>query len=296
VNFYHHHIGDYDSATAHLSALEDGVYCRLIRRYYTTESPLPADRAKLARLVRLRTNEELAALDVVLDEFFVLDGDVYRQTRCDEEISVFREGAEDRKLRKENEKERQRRSRERRHQMFEILRSHGVVLPWDTSMSQLETHLSRVTGGVTGPLQDATGGVTGGVTARVQNAPDTATHTHTQTQTQTQILEGAAVAPPDEKPARPDSRGTRLEPNFELPAAWLDWCRETWPDVSTSHWRKVADTFRDYWLGRPGAEGRKSDWLATWRNWCRREMERKGNAAGAPQRSSARPDWMKGAI
>jgi hypothetical protein len=34
-----------------------------------------------------------------------------------------------------------------------------------------------------------------------------------------------------------------------------------------------ADRFRDYWRGIPGAKGRKSDWSATWRNWCRRTVE-----------------------
>jgi hypothetical protein len=33
----------------------------------------------------------------------------------------------------------------------------------------------------------------------------------------------------------------------------------------------VAERFRDYWLAVPGARGRKADWGATWRNWCRRE-------------------------
>jgi hypothetical protein len=33
--------------------------------------------------------------------------------------------------------------------------------------------------------------------------------------------------------------------------------------------------FRDYWTGKAGKEARKADWGATWRNWCRREAERK---------------------
>jgi hypothetical protein len=31
-----------------------------------------------------------------------------------------------------------------------------------------------------------------------------------------------------------------------------------------------AETFADYWRGKPGAEGRKTDWRATWRNWVRK--------------------------
>lgn len=33
----------------------------------------------------------------------------------------------------------------------------------------------------------------------------------------------------------------------------------------------TAGAFRDYWRSIPGARGRKLDWPATWRNWCRRD-------------------------
>ncbi len=35
----------------------------------------------------------------------------------------------------------------------------------------------------------------------------------------------------------------------------------------------IAERFRDYWRAQPGTKGRKADWDATWRNWCRREAE-----------------------
>jgi hypothetical protein len=38
------------------------------------------------------------------------------------------------------------------------------------------------------------------------------------------------------------------------------------------------EKFRDYWRAKPGAGGRKLDWDATWRNWCRNAEDR------APQR------------
>ena len=31
--------------------------------------------------------------------------------------------------------------------------------------------------------------------------------------------------------------------------------------------------FVDYWRAQPGAKGRKTDWQATWRNWCRKDAE-----------------------
>lgn len=33
------------------------------------------------------------------------------------------------------------------------------------------------------------------------------------------------------------------------------------------------EKFRDYWRSQPGARGIKSDWSATWRNWCRRAVD-----------------------
>lgn len=40
----------------------------------------------------------------------------------------------------------------------------------------------------------------------------------------------------------------------------------------------VGEQFRDYWLSAAGAKGRKADWFATWRGWCRREAEKKRGA------------------
>lgn len=59
-----------------------------------------------------------------------------------------------------------------------------------------------------------------------------------------------------------------------LPADWSpteadqDFCRRERPDLDC---RSVADRFRDHWISKPGADGRKLDWSATWRNWVRRE-------------------------
>ncbi|MEP0149991.1 hypothetical protein [Roseibium sp.] len=38
-----------------------------------------------------------------------------------------------------------------------------------------------------------------------------------------------------------------------------------------------AAKFLDYWRSKPGQAGVKLDWLATWRNWIRSEIERNGS-------------------
>ncbi len=86
MNYYEHHIGDYAEATSHLSLLEDAVYSRLIRKYYATERALPADLKTVQRLVGARSPDELAAVEVILNEFFVLQPDGWHNERCDEEI------------------------------------------------------------------------------------------------------------------------------------------------------------------------------------------------------------------
>jgi len=88
VNYYSHHIGDYLTATAHLTLLEHGAYRRLIDIYMGTEKPLPLDRKAVYRLVMARAEEEVSAVDSVLDEFFTETPDGYRQSRCDYEIGL----------------------------------------------------------------------------------------------------------------------------------------------------------------------------------------------------------------
>lgn len=91
MNYYEHHIGDYAAATGHLTLIEDAIYSRLIRRYYLDEKPLPVDAKKVARLAGARSEEEIAAVNSVLEEFFTLEADGWHNSRCDEEIGKFLE-------------------------------------------------------------------------------------------------------------------------------------------------------------------------------------------------------------
>lgn len=50
------------------------------------------------------------------------------------------------------------------------------------------------------------------------------------------------------------------------------------------------ERFRDYWTAQPGARGRKSDWTATWRNWCRTALERTNGRGSPATRYPASPD------
>lgn len=92
MNHYPHHVGDYDSATAHLDWLEDMAYTRLLRLYYRAERPIPADIKEACRLVRAR-GRECKAVETVLSEFFSLQEDGWHNKRADEELAVYRDKA-----------------------------------------------------------------------------------------------------------------------------------------------------------------------------------------------------------
>ncbi len=91
MNYYEHHLGDYAEATAHLSFVEDAAYSRCIRKYYSTEMPLPADPKAVQRLIGARSKEERTAVEAVLQEFFTLESDGWHNPRCDEEIARFKD-------------------------------------------------------------------------------------------------------------------------------------------------------------------------------------------------------------
>lgn len=92
----------------------------------------------------------------------------------------------------------------------------------------------------------------------------------------------ASETAPAGKPA--SKRGTRL------PADWqpsdknrADALEAGCPENMI---QRMGNGFRDYWVAKPGKDGVKLDWDATWRNWARREAERRG---WAPELQQDRP-------
>jgi uncharacterized protein YdaU (DUF1376 family) len=87
MNFYSFHIGDYASATRHLSWDEDMAYRRLLDAYYSREQPLSLDRRQVYRLVGAADKRQREAVDTALVEFFDEHPDGWRNARADEEIA-----------------------------------------------------------------------------------------------------------------------------------------------------------------------------------------------------------------
>lgn len=91
MHHYQHNIGDWNDATMHLSRIERSIYREAIDLYYKTEQPLNTCSNRLQRLLRITTEDERAALDFILDEFFYKTEDGYENERCEKLISEFRE-------------------------------------------------------------------------------------------------------------------------------------------------------------------------------------------------------------
>jgi len=89
MHYYKRHIGDYAKKAGHLSALEHGVYNLIIDSYYDREQA--PTMAEAMRWARARTADEQAAVVVVLEEFFTLDTDRYRQNRIEDELKAYQE-------------------------------------------------------------------------------------------------------------------------------------------------------------------------------------------------------------
>lgn len=136
---YPHHIGDFNTKTRHLSRLERAIYRDMRDMYFDTEQPLDgSDISRLARRLLCQSEEEIAAMQFVLSEFFELQEDgSYSNSDCDAVIAAYRAQAAERSEVKSNEVARQQRSRARRSAIFSALRTLGVTPKATTTMDNL---------------------------------------------------------------------------------------------------------------------------------------------------------------
>lgn len=120
-----------------------------------------------------------------------------------------------------------------------------------------------------------------------QNNPEEPKKPDNDTDTDTGIDTDTDIEKVKKKKSKKEIIGTRLPDYFavgpdeneewEMPDAYIDFCKSLgW---SSSEIFNEALVFRDYWMATPGAKGRKTDWLATWRNWMRRADGQKKQAA-----------------
>jgi len=83
------------------------------------------------------------------------------------------------------------------------------------------------------------------------------------------------------KNSKAEPKGQRFDKNMGLSNGWYVEALKIRPEWNSQKCMAVFLEFKDYWVAQPGAKGRKADWLATWRNWCRREKGYNTNGAAA---------------
>lgn len=182
MNHYPHHIGDFNTATRHLTRLERGLFRDMLDMYFDKEQPLEgADISLLARRLLCHTPEEVAALQFLLGEFFErLDDGRYQNLDCERVIALYRAQQDVQQQVKSNENERQVRSRARRSAIFTALQSLGVHPEGMTKMADLlalcrqhgvtvtktGAHVTPKEGAAGGVASSGADGVTPAVTAR----------------------------------------------------------------------------------------------------------------------------------
>jgi uncharacterized protein YdaU (DUF1376 family) len=87
MHYYKFGISDWALHTSHLTLVEEAIYFRLINHYYDSEKPIPLELNPLIR--RLRLDEKIEFVQIILDEFFIKTDDGYRHKRCDEELATY---------------------------------------------------------------------------------------------------------------------------------------------------------------------------------------------------------------
>lgn len=258
---------DYFADTGELSVIEHGAYLLLIGHYWR-KGPLPDDDERLARIARCTPSEWRRVRPAVAGFFTVADG-VWTHSRIEREweraannvakrAAAGRASAEQRK--------RQQTANTRSTHVDEVLQQNGRPSP-SPSPSPPRTSYEGC------------------------DAPPLATPP------------APVAAPVVAKPPQ-EARGSRLPSDWALPEDWREWATtELLPlggglPAIIGYVERAAERFRDHWLGKAGKDGAKRDWLATWRNWVREDIDRgkapKGTANGKTDAagSGSSPDYV----
>lgn len=84
--WYSWHPADYAVKTAHLTAVQDGIYRRLLDHYYLQHGRVVANATILLRVCRAFDAAEVAAVHDMLAEFFTVQDGYYHHERADHEL------------------------------------------------------------------------------------------------------------------------------------------------------------------------------------------------------------------
>ncbi len=83
------------------------------------------------------------------------------------------------------------------------------------------------------------------------------------------------------------ARGTRIPDSFTVTDEMKEWASDK--GYNFVDLEEITDRFTDYWRGATGKNAVKRDWVSTWRNWVRRDVER-GSAPRLATVGNRRPE------
>jgi uncharacterized protein YdaU (DUF1376 family) len=293
----------YEADTLHLTVAEDGTYRRLIDWYMTHRRALPDHPVALAKIARLGVDEWNAVAPAVLRFFKRRYAGQLNHARCD--LILDRQ---DKRSGRRSEI-----AKKGASARYGGTRSHHKNNGLDTSsMLEADNVLNLVDYSVQAiappeavnqPRPSGRKGAQKGGFSRKNSDSEnngllaSSMPTYRVDEIREEKKDGTTApskesAPPLAAPDdAPDKRGTRLPKSWNPSAANLAEARAMgMPPPAIG---RIADSFRDYWISRPGREGLKLDWDATWRNWCRKECDDKGwvPAVASNGHATAGPDW-----
>jgi uncharacterized protein YdaU (DUF1376 family) len=236
MNYYPHHIGDFDRATRHLTRIERSIYRDLLDVYYDTEAPLTLDQPALCRKIIARSQEEAEAVRAILVEFFHETPGGWYHDRCEEELETYRKN-----------------------------NTQKSIAGKASAAAKAARRQQAINGGSTA--------VDGRSTAVQRQSNGTSTNQEPRTNNQQPEPEPEREAPPapPAKAKAEKATGTRLPADWKPTAEDIEYCKTERPDLRVS---LVATNFYDYWIAKSGKDATKVNWSATWRSWVRKEDAR----------------------
>jgi uncharacterized protein YdaU (DUF1376 family) len=198
-------------------------------------------------------------VNLILKHYFILDGDFWRKTRCDSVISEYHGKAD-----------KARKSAEAR---------------WNNAKQKQSNSECNAN-------------------ASPENANESKTDANQKpiTNNQEPIEDQKIITPQAAQPATPEKKsrktGSRLPDDWRPTQEHVDAAMQLNPDYTREWFSATAHKFRDYWVAKTGKDATKADWLATWRNWVRNDIEyNRGKANAKPkQLDHNNTDWINRAF
>lgn len=240
--------GDYLRDTRGLSMAGHGCFVLLLCFCWDNQGPLPLDMEEIATICGARNQEERLTLERILSRYFVQMADGYYNRRMQMEveracsISIKRKSAG--------------------AKGFQAKAKH---LPSKSQASAKQVPLlnpNLIPALEVGSVSASVGtvlaeGSVGALVGEGLGEPST--------------FALAALAPLAPKQPKQAAKATRLPADWELPDAWRDWA-VTAHKLDPQRVIRISLVFRDHWHAKAGKDACKLSWLATWRNWIRREV------------------------